>query len=379
MELVCFSHIRWNFVFQRPQHLLTRFSKESRVFFIEEPVYNKVENEYKIEQNRENPNLFIVVPHLNIETPIYNRNLILKQLVENLILNEKIENYVCWYYSPMALNWSNHLLPELIVYDCMDELSAFKFAPPELKTIEKELMELANVVFTGGRSLYEAKKHLHHNIHCFPSSIDKDHFRLARIIDLEPDDQILIPHPRLGFFGVIDERLDIDLIDKLSLLRPDWHFVLVGPVVKIDPVTLPQRKNIHYLGGKSYKELPAYLAGWDIAILPFAKNESTQFISPTKTPEYLAGGKPVISTSITDVVNPYGMNNLVRIADTAEDFISAAEEIFTKDNAGERIKKADQFLENNSWDNTWNEMRIILTQTLKKKSNSFNSKMTEYV
>ncbi len=379
MELICFSHIRWNFVFQRPQHLLTRFSKHHHVYFVEEPIFNASKNEYKMEQSEDYPNVFIVVPHLTDETSVDSRNLILKELLNSLIINEDIGKFVSWYYSPMALAWSDHLSPELIVYDCMDELSAFKFAPAELKNIEKELMSLADIVFTGGRSLFEAKKHLHHNIFCFPSSIDKAHFSLARIINEEPGDQKSIPHPRLGFFGVIDERLDIDLIDKISDLRLDWHIILVGPVVKIDPATLPQKKNIHYLGGKNYKELPVYLAGWDIAILPFAKNESTRFISPTKTPEYLAGGKPVISTSITDVVNPYAINGLVEIGDTAEDFILAAEGIFKNDIPEVRIKNADQFLLNNSWDETWKEMNRTIKETLERKEQFLNPKKTAYV
>lgn len=378
MELICFSHIRWNFVFQRPQHLLTRFSKDYRVYFVEEPNFNAQRNEYIIEQNKDHPNVFVVVPYVAIETPEYERNLILKQLMETLILKENIHKYISWYYSPMALSWSNHLSPEMVVYDCMDELSAFKFAPVELKKKEAELIEIADVIFTGGRSLFEAKKHLHQNIFCFPSSIDKDHFALARTIDEEPNDQKSIPHPRLGFFGVIDERLDIDLIEKLSDLRPDWHIVLVGPIIKIDPATLPQRQNIHYLGGKDYKELPAYLSDWDIALLPFAKNESTRFISPTKTPEYLAGGKPVISTSIADVVNPYGVNGLVEIADTAEEFILAAEGIYQNDVPLKRIQKADDFLANISWDETWKEMSRIIATTMSRKL-SVNLKKIQYV
>jgi UDP-galactopyranose mutase len=366
-------------VFQRPQHLLTRFSKDYRVYFVEEPIFNAARNEYIIDQNKDHPNLFVVVPHIKTGTPEEERNLIMKELMNELILKENMNHYISWYYSPMSLYWSEHLSPEMIVYDCMDELSAFKFAPIELKKKEIELMGLADVVFTGGRTLFEAKKHAHPNIFCFPSSIDKDHFSLARTMDVEPHDQKGISHPRLGFFGVIDERLDIELIEKLSKLRPDWDIILVGPIIKIDPATLPQRQNIHYLGGKDYKELPAYLSGWDIAILPFAKNESTRFISPTKTPEYLAGGKPVISTSITDVVNPYGLKGLVEIADTAEEFIAAAEGIFQNDVPLKRIQKADDFLANISWDETWKEMNNIIEATMNRKLLSNNLKKTQYV
>ncbi len=379
MDLICFSHLRWNFVFQRPQHLLTRFSNDRRVYYVEEPIFNAIKNEYTIQQDPAYPNVFIVIPQVSVDTPVEERNLILKELIDSLIVNENIETYFIWYYSPMALAWSDHLDPEMIVYDCMDELSAFKFAPADLKNIEKELMRISNIVFTGGRSLFEAKKTLHQNIFCFPSSIDKEHFAQARSVNVDPADQESIPHPRLGFFGVIDERLDIDLLDKLSDLRPDWHIVLVGPVVKIDPASLPQKQNIHYLGGKNYKELPAYLSGWDIALLPFAKNESTQFISPTKTPEYLAGGKPVISTSITDVVNPYGINGLVEIADSAEDFICAAERLLNEDSKVERIKKADHFLANISWDQTYREMAGLLKETLKGKTIFITINKTQYV
>ena len=379
MDLICFTHLRWNFVFQRPQHLLTRFARKRRVFYVEEPVFNATQNDYTIQRVPDHPNVFIVVPHLKNDLQEFERNLILKGLIDLLIINENIGSYFTWYYSPMSLVWSDHLNPEMIVYDCMDELSAFKFAPADLKSIEKKLMCLADVVFTGGRSLYEAKKSMHPSIFCFPSSIDKEHFSQARTISQVPEDQEEIPHPRLGFFGVIDERLDILLVNKLSVLRPDWHIVLIGPVVKIDPATLPHRENIHYLGAKDYKVLPAYLSGWDIAILPFAKNESTQFISPTKTPEYMAGGKPVISTSIADVVNPYGINGLVEIADSAEDFISAAEVLLKEDLIEKRIQKADLFLANISWDQTYKEMADVLDEILKRKTISVTLKKIQHV
>jgi UDP-galactopyranose mutase len=186
-------------------------------------------------------------------------------------------------------------------------------------------------MFAGGQSLYEAKRDQHNNIYAFPSSVDVAHFAQARSVTEEPADQASIPHPRLGFFGVVDERMDIQLLSDVATARPDWHFVIVGPVVKIDPATLPQQANIHYLGGKSYQELPSYLAGWDVAMLPFARNESTQFISPTKTPEYLAAGKPVVSTSIRDVVRPYGQQGMVRIADSPIDFVAAAEAAMRED------------------------------------------------
>jgi UDP-galactopyranose mutase len=354
IDLVCFCHLRWGFVFQRPNHLLSRFSKHQRVFFIEEPIFYDGEDKLQIENYNEN--LFVVTPHIKGGLPeeeVHNRQ---RKFINNLFTNMNIEKYFSWYYTPMALPFTDHLTPEVTVYDCMDELSAFKFAPPQLTILEKELLKKADVVFTGGQSIYEAKKDAHHNIYSMPSSIDKHHFGKARTITEDPADQKNIPHPRFGFFGVIDERFDIELIDAVAKAKPDWQFVLLGPVVKIDPATLPKYDNIHYLGGKKYDELPNYIAGWDIAMVAFAMNESTKFISPTKTPEYLAAGKPVISTPIRDVVRPYGDNKLVHIVNNADEFIKAAEKELSKKRKSSWLNKVDDFLLYNSWDRTWGQM-----------------------
>jgi UDP-galactopyranose mutase len=230
------------------------------------------------------------------------------------------------------------------------------------------LLSKADIVFTGGHSIYEHKKNDHHNIYAFPSSIDKSHFGKARKIRKDPEDQKNIPHPRFGFFGVIDERFDIDLIDAVAKAKPEWQFVLLGPVVKIDPASLPKHANIHYLGGKKYEELPNYLAGWDVAMIPFAINESTHFISPTKTPEYLAAGKPVISTPIRDVVSPYGDNKLVHIVNNSEEFIAAAEAELARKRRSAWVKKVDEFLDGNSWDRTWSQMVRNIEATLQQNN-----------
>jgi glycosyltransferase involved in cell wall biosynthesis len=275
---------------------------------------------------------------------------------------------------------SRSFTPELIIYDCMDELSAFKNAPASLKQNEAELMSRADIVFTGGQSLYEAKKDLHPNIHAFPSSIDKKHFEKARSLDKDPPDQLPIPYPRIGFFGVIDERMDIVLLEEAARKKPNWNFILIGPVVKIDPATLPKYPNIFYLGGKDYNELPSYLAGWDVAMMPFALNESTRFISPTKTPEYLAGGKPVVSTAIRDVVNPYGENGLVYIAQDADDFIRGIESEMNMRDPRVWLKMTDAFLAKNSWDITAEKMIFHINTILEKKqSDTLTQKDETYV
>ncbi|HEY9734836.1 MAG TPA: glycosyltransferase family 1 protein [Trichocoleus sp.] len=363
-DLVCLSHLRWDFVYQRPQHLLSRCAQGRRTFFVEEPIAEFTDS-WWLEISQRECGVWVVVPHV---PEFVNDELMAamqRSLLDELFAEAKIVSPVLWYYTPMALSFSEHLSASAVVYDCMDELSAFRGAPPALQLLERKLFERADVVFTGGHSLYEAKQNQHANVHAFPSSIEVAHFAQARTLTADPADQADIPHPRLGFYGVIDERMDLNLLDGIAAARPDWHLVIIGPVVKIDPDSLPRRPNIHYLGGKSYQELPHYLAGWDLALLPFALNESTRFISPTKTPEYLAAGKPVVSTSIRDVVRPYGQQNLVAIADTAEEFVVAAERLMASAAADTQWRQqVDAFLANTSWDKTWAQMNGLIEQAI---------------
>ena len=376
-SLICFSHLRWRFVYQRPQHLLSRFANVTRVFVLEEPIFDASSDH--LAGSQESDNLWVLTPHLRGGLPEEEITSIQKNLLDQFMEEMSIRDYTLWYYSPMALRFSDHLTPSLIVYDCMDELSAFRFAPPQLTMLDTVLMQKADLVFSGGQSLYEARKHRHHAIYPFPSSIDKHHFLSARQYKIEQDDQASIPHPRLGFYGVLDERLNLQLIEDMAALRQHWHFIYIGPVVKIDPDTLPRAANIHYLGGKEYSDLPKYLAGWDIAIMPFALNESTRFISPTKTPEFLSAGKPVISTSITDVVNPYQKKGLVHIADTAEEFVEAADEALTNGTSSEWLKNVDDFLAEISWDHTWERMYVLMNERLEQKKISKTHKSMIHV
>lgn len=357
-DLICFSHLRWNFVFQRPQHLMTRAAQGWRVFFIEEPVFSDVLEISTFEEKREGQ-LHVITPHLPTTLTPEQIRQEQQNVVDTLLKQYDIKDYVCWYYTPMALAFSQQLEPRAIVYDCMDELSAFKGAPPELLEWESELLGLANLVFTGGVSLYEAKRERHPNTHAFPSSIERTHFAQAKTV-AEPEDQRNIAGPKMGFYGVIDERFDLDLLRELSSRRPDWHFVIIGPVVKIDALALPQNLNIHYLGMKTYDQLPAYLGGWTVALLLFARNESTRFISPTKTPEYLAAGKPVVSTPIRDVVRPYGDLGLVHIAESAQEFETAIEKAMQMPANAAWQQEVDAFLATNSWDLTWQWMKSLI-------------------
>lgn len=378
MQLVCFSHLPWKFVYQRPQHLLSRFTKKYTVYYIEECIYTDSKDGYTL--NTTSEHVTVVVPHLNHSTQgSYQQAKRIEIVLKNLFNEHSIQSYIFWYYTPMALSYTHNFNPLVTVYDCMDELSAFKFAPPELKLLEQALFKKADVVFTGGNNLYEAKKTQHTNIHAFPSSIDKAHFKSARDISEEFADQAVIPHPRLGFYGVLDERFDIELIRQAADAQPDWQFVLIGPIIKIDAATLPQNKNIHYLGAKTYDELPSYLSGWDIALIPFAINESTKYISPTKTPEYLAGGKPVISTAIIDVMNPYHELGLVHIVNNAADLVEVATLELSITDKSAWLTKVDAYLSAISWDATWGRMDDLLQQEIMTHQHLLKQKISEYV
>jgi UDP-galactopyranose mutase len=369
MHFIVFSHLRWDFVYQRPQHLLSRCAQKHMVWFWEEPIHHEGISP-RLNVSRRSDSLTVITPELPPDIGEPDTLRALRHLLLDFVAEHEIRNPVLWYYTPMARNFTRDLIPIATVYDCMDELSAFRGAPPGLRAAETELFNAADLVFTGGRSLYESKRHQHHSVHCFPSSIDTKHFGLARAISADPMDQAWIPHPRIGFCGVIDERMDIGLVAGIAERRPDWHLAMIGPVVKISESELPAAENIHYLGSKSYDELPRYMAGWDAAILPFARNESTKFISPTKTPEYLAAGLPVVSTSITDVVRPYGENKLVEVADEPTDFVEALERLLKPESEEEkqqRLKKADQFLSQSSWDETWSDMESLILDAAKQR------------
>jgi len=318
-------------------------------------------------------NITVVVPYLSSDKTSKAVLNFQQEMVDKLLEEMHITDYIFWYYSPMALPFSEEASPRLIIYDCMDELSCFKNAPAALKENEAKLINKADIIFTGGQSLYHAKKHLHENVYAFPSSIDKEHFFTARVRSSDEEIHQNIPHPRLGFYGVIDERFNMDLLEEMATKKPEWSFVLIGPIVKISEDSIPSLANVYYLGGKPYKELPDYLSEWDIAIMPFALNEATRFISPTKTPEFLAAGKPVISTSITDIVEPYGNRGLVSIADTADEFIQAGEIILNTILASAHcyekwLGNVDNFLHSMSWNKTWREMMNIIENEWQKKT-----------
>lgn len=359
---LCLSHLRWDFVWQRPQHLLVRAARDFDVVMWEEPVHDDGPSPRLDVSPRPN-GIRIAVPVLPHGMAGAEAVAAQRRLLDGFLAEDGRRPEILWYYTPMAMAFSGHLEAGLVVYDNMDELSAFRGASPEMLDNEAALFARADAVFTGGMSLYEAKRTRHPNVWAFPSSIDAHHFAAARVPQGDgPADQARIPHPRIGFFGVADERMDVGLVAGLARARPDWHLVMIGPVVKIEPASLPQGPNLHWLGPKPYAELPAYLAGWDAGFMPFALNEATRYISPTKTPEFLAAGLPLVSTPIADVIAPYGRAGLVEIATGADETARAIGTVLARPR-GPWLEAVDRHLSTCSWDTTWAGMREAMGRT----------------
>jgi UDP-galactopyranose mutase len=333
---------------------MSRWGRTHRVLFVEEPVVHDGPPRMEV-TSREN-RVSVAVPFVPATASAGGGERIQRELLAELLRERGIERFLLWVYTPMALPLMEGLSPVATVYDCMDELSLFDQAPPELLERERRLLGRCDLVFTGGHSLYHAKRMQHPRVQPFPSSVDRAHFARAREPLAEPEDQRFIARPRLGFFGVIDERLDYDLIDFVAESHPDWQIVMVGPVVKVHRGRLPRRANIHYLGPKPYSQLPAYLAGWEVALMPFAEIDATRFISPTKTLEYLAGGCQVVSTPIADVVEPYAARGLVQAARGREAFVAACDRALggACDGWADEVERT---LSETSWEETYARMR----------------------
>mgnify|MGYP001765450629 CR=1 FL=1 len=363
-DIICFSHLRWDFVYQRPQHLMARFAKAGRVFFIEEPLPTN-DGAPHVETRGAAPGVHVLRPRLPNALGAKEAFATLATLLREALAAFSPVAPLAWFYTPQMLPLADEigLGASLVVYDCMDELSAFRFADPHLCDREADLLQRADVVFTGGLSLYEAKKSRHDNIHAFPSSVDHAHFASARAGLADPPDQAALPRPRIGYYGVIDERLDLELIAAVAAARPDYAFVFVGPAVKVDPSELPRAPNIHYLGFKDYAELPAYLSNWSVASMPFAMNEATRFISPTKTLEYLAGGKPVVSTPVRDVVRQHGALRAVKIAADAAGYVRAIDRALEGASDDAWRQEADAHLAGTSWESAYQSMESVIRRT----------------
>ncbi len=370
--IVVFSHLRWNFVWQRPQQFLSRFAAKHRILFIEEPIFDLANaDEGTLELDAVAPNIMVSTVHLS-ETERFSPTLhetlrtFARQAIETANMQGEFDCPLLWYYSPMEAAWSlGHFENQGVIYDCMDELSQFKGAPPELIDQEKRLMQRADIVFTGGYELWLKKSKQHPNVHFFGCGVEAEHFGKAQLEETPiPQDIADLHGPVIGWFGVIDERVDYTLIEGMSAMRPEWSFVMVGPVVKVDPKDLPQAANLHWLGGRDYKELPGYCKGFDVCMMAFAINEATEFINPTKALEYLATGKPVISTPVADVVRQY--QDTVFIEKDAQAFVDRVEKILAGDHA-EWIAKGIAKANGSGWEKTVARMQALIAKATSAK------------
>jgi UDP-galactopyranose mutase len=327
--LIVFSHRRWSFVFQRAEHLLTRLAHRFDVYFIEEPVF--AEGAPALMSATHQNGVEVLTPRMPVFAPGFHDEqlAVLAPLMQEFVAARQLSEPIVWLSTPLVLPLVADLEPRAVVYDCIDAPVALRFAPPPLAAREAALLELADVVFTGGPSLHEALRGRHPNLHCVPGGVDAAHFEPSSLghhhVESAAATQLHrgMPRPRLGFFGAIDERLDLDLVANIAALRPGWQIVMAGPVVRIDPATLPQRPNIRWVGLQRHEALPHVMAHWDACLLPFVLDETTRFLSPDRILDYLAGGKPVVSTEIPDAVSLYA--SVLRFGSTAEDFVAAVE------------------------------------------------------
>ena len=363
--LFVFSHLRWDFVFQRPQQLMSRLAQHYRIFFIEEPVPGRPGGPAWLSSDPL-PQLRVLQPQLppGCGTGRWHGSGALREGLARLA--RRHPRHLAWLYTPMAMPLLSTLEPDAVVYDCMDELSAFLHSPADLLEQEQALFARADLVFAGGPSLFDAKRRFHRHVHCFPSSVDVAHFRQALDRNIAHSSCRRLPGPKLGFFGVLDERFDSELVAAVADREPSWQIVLAGPVAKIDPASLPRRPNIHYAGQQPYSALPAFLASWDVCLLPFALNEATRFISPTKSLEYMAAELPVVSTAVPDVVSQHA--DVIAIAHSASEFVDRCRQALAMpaEERQQMIRRMRAKLAATSWDATAGAMRQLLRAVVRE-------------
>lgn len=367
--IIVFSHLRWNFVWQRPQQFLSRFGEKHPILFVEEPMWDLAAGEQpRAEIQEVQANITTLVPHMPAGATKDELDGARREMVRDALKSHpqsnRFQSPLLWYYSPMDAAWSlGYFNSRGIIYDCMDELSLFAGAPAELVEQEARLIKNADIVFAGGKDLSEKKREQHSNVHFFGCGVEYQHFAQAQDSSKPlPADVAELPRPVIGWFGVIDERMDYDLVKEMAEARPDWSFVLVGPVVKVDPASLPQAPNLYWVGQRDYKELPDYCRAYDVCMMPFALNDATRYINPTKALEYLATGRPVISTPVNDVVSQY--TGTIAIAKNAQEFVRAIENALENDQS-QHIAAGVSRARECSWESTVAQMEQLIKDAIK--------------
>lgn len=371
--IIVHCHLRWEGVWQRPQQFLSRIAQRHKILFVEGPLLRPSNDDptFELIPVPDHPNVTVMRTHFP-ESRFQDGDWVDSQrlwlLKEALAgpLRGQFEEPVQWFYDPMAAPcFIGKVNERANVYDCMDELSQFKFAPPEIKAREQRLLAAADVVFAGGRKMWLSKSRYNDNAHFYGCGVDVKHFAKARAAETEvPADVAGVKKPILGYFGVVDERLDYELIAKLADADRDWSVVMVGPVVKVDPASLPKRPNLHWLGRREYAQLPNYTKAFDICLMPFALNEATEYINPTKALEYMATGRPIISTAVPDVVSNFG--EVVSIAISPDCFVEMCQRALANPD-DEAIERGLKMADSNQWEAIVAKLENHIETALKKK------------
>jgi glycosyltransferase involved in cell wall biosynthesis len=368
--IVVFSHLRWDSMFHRPQQLMSTLAEHHSIVFIEEPVHD--ERGSFLHTYAPAPNILVCQPHTTLDAPDFRDWQLpaLHRLLQQVTHDH--DERMAWFYTPMALPLLGELQPGLVAYDCVDEPAPIH-APALWRERESALLEATDIVFTNSRNRYRTLCERHPNVHCFPDSVDAAHFLPAHDRSNSHPAHRHIPGPRLGFHGVIDRRFDVGLIGRLADAHTQWHIVLVGPVIGIDPASLPQRHNIHYLGRQAYRSLPHFLAGWDVCLLPFGPDVRAGSAGASRLLEYMAAELPIVATPAADVAEAYA--DLVTVAQDAQAFIAACEAalLAPREESARRAERMRAALAATSWRRTAEQMHALLMACTRRVGVAGNS------
>lgn len=381
--IIALCHLSWDWVWQRPQQFLSRLAQTHRVLFVETYCSDTPATRVELRTPAEQPGVTVCQMHLPAARwsdgkfiDRERRHALQRVLATDLA--GQFDDAILWFNDPMAVTaFAGHLDEALIVYDCMDELSQFNGAPPALLERERELLELADVVFCGGRKMRDRRLPLNPNCHFYGTGVDCGHFGAARSAGLPVAPELAqLDGPVLGYFGVIDERIDYDLLAALAEANPRWHLAMVGPTAKVDPANFPQRPNLHWLGGRPYAQLPALTKGFSVCLMPFALNAATEYINPTKALEYMAAGRPVVSTALDEVKSNFG--SVARIARSHQEFI----ELCRREVAAPsklRIARGLRLAADNTWDAIVAKLEAHVADALAERREEASVEVTSIV
>ena len=350
---------------------MRRLARDRQVFFVEEPRVTKGEPFTVV--RRVEPNLHVV----SLRVPAHLSARALENAQRRCVasLTPKDEHPLLWIYSPAASRAARDLEPSLVVYDCVADHASRAGATATMKENERSLLASADLVLTAGTALFEAKRAHNVSTYPLPSSVDVAHFARARSPRNEDRAGLLsglraIPGPRVGFLGSIDDRVDLDLVDRLAEARPGLHIVLCGALSGVTRWTLPDRPNVHYVGAQDYDDLPEHVASWDAAIFPFRGDVATRRSEPSGLLACLAAGKPIVSTPL-DELGPYVAQDLVTVAHPAQ-FAAAVDAALRQARSpavmNGRRRAREQLLARTSWDRTCSAMfRLVDEAAMARK------------